>query len=255
MNSNKRLMIIYIFIIILIGIFAISIYRYPRSFLKYGVSILGWILFVGKIIYDRWDKFYFFIQQCIYLILNDNTKWDFSAEFKGTFDEHSIEKILEEVNKSYEGIRVIQQTNKSIELKVNDFRIELNFENNNCSPYNTLANQLNSLTMYILDYRVTFRKSLETLNNKLEPLVNIVEKSLGVKESHYFLDVYFEKPNPYFGVYLRNLSLEEIYAFNVTIIMNNDKTIKVSKEKLMLNTTSIGKLIALSNKYLTLSKY
>lgn len=254
---NKKFTIISS-ILILIGLFITAViwFRDPRKDLSDLLFLGGWILFFMRLLYDNWSKFYFEYQKIKHMIFNYDTRWDFSIEYKGDFNKKELNKTINTITNNYkDNYKINEISNSKYYVTINNImRFELTYYENYGIPDHINPSD-NTITINSLDIPTSYRKSKEVLNNQLLPFIELIEDNMNLmnKDKLYTLDINFLKPNPYFGVFIRKLSLKDVADFNIKMNIQHSSNVSVTKKKIKINTSSLSNLINLTEKYLALS--
>lgn len=221
-------------------------------------DLLGWAFLVLKIMYDRWPSFYLTTTRLWYWMTNPEVVWDMSILFHGDFAQDALDKVVE----------AMSSRDKDFVFKANTpFRKELwlrrtLFEITSYSdPAEALGLELGSETkrsihVQMREKEVTYRTSLNCLDRFLAPMLEAIERSLSPSATTYSLSVVFQKPNPFFGLYVRRLKLAHIADFRVTFDVKSGGSgtnVKILKDVLQITTSSRDALMMMSRKYLCLS--
>jgi len=209
---------------------------------------LGTISFFFQLIYNHVEKVYLFVQKVKFNITNPDTLWNFVADFehlnkedlfevKKVFTEHKDLKMVREINNSAfeiafkNGIRVqIVATNSS---EINLFNLHIEFQ----------------------DLQVTFRKSLDVIDNTIstmmEDIISIISTKVNA-QYHYVISFDNKRDiNPFYGLYISRVSKSDLNTFNI-VFSKDESSVKVSKKRITLSANSITKVNQLTKKYLLL---
>lgn len=248
---------IFLIMIGIIMVFVVDLSNLNNDFINkigFFVLLLGWLLFLIKVLYNRWTPLYFWIQRLKMQILNDDTLWNFSILYEGNIKEEDLVSLVNEIIKRYpQSCKIKKQTQNDYKFSIGkwlDFEIVLSKEHG--LPEEIVSN-ISSLNINLFHKTITFRKTMNVLKKELCPIVDILDKNIKYSKKLYTLNVEFQKPNPYFGLFVKRLSLDEVSDFDISINLNNSGNVTVTKEKVIINTDTFHSLLNISNEYLTLS--
>jgi hypothetical protein len=206
----------------------------------------GWLLFLVKIAYERFERFYMLIQHVRYWLFNEETHWDISAEY--ITDLSSCPELLTSIEQAfiadYPRVKVKRITPDSLDLRVGPINLELRLHVD--------SNGTSKLRVDLLDMLLSYRGTMRMLDQELMPMLQLIEKQARSGGYRYWLAVKFLSSNPYYGLYLKRLSADRIIRMNAEI-KDRQGVIQVTQERIRISADCLTSLRRLSLSYLTLS--
>jgi len=215
----------------------------------------AWLLMVFKVLYDKWDRFYFGINRLKLRMTNSSISWDFSVELVLPEDkslDDAYRAILDRLPNATTKINL--EIDKVLKMPGYTLFCKLRQD----TSIHDLQGALGSiLVLQVSDMVAPFRTTWPLIRNEILPLLEHVREAVApVIDQKYTLKVSFEHGNPYFGLFIRKLDPAQVRYFNCEFtetLAGAQETVSISKDKVSLTTASIASLSALSEKYLTLS--
>ena len=113
-----------------------------------------------------------------------------------------------------------------------------------------------NLFLDLTDMNVSYRYTEKTLSKKIAPLLEKLSRNLRAEWTKYTLRIKYDGANPFFGLYVKKLPPHQVAKFHCElfeIVGSETDSVMIGKEEAIINTTSITSLLALSQKYLSLS--
>jgi len=208
-----------------------------------------------KVLYDQWPQFYLAVTRLRLWILNGEVAWTMAIDFESPSTSESVDGIVQAIREAYPKAQVwgsdpLMKTMRLPmlgALRIQATELSLPFDEE--EPI---------LSLQFTDFVVPFRHSnkvlealISLLNDKIKPIVR-------PSREKYAFTVRFGGPNPYYGLFLRQLNLpkQELIAFNcefVDRIRHKKETVQVSQDGVALVAHDLLNLQSLARRYVTLS--
>jgi len=228
------------------GLLGYLVFRYPAWFIANGALLLGWILLGVQIVYQRSDRLYWTIQKIKYFVINPDTQWDLSVRYSGLNPGiQTLPLVQKELIKAAKLDRAVvkNKSRSSFEIRADELTIEVVADEEN-----------QSLEVFFTKIPVSFRGSQRTIEQRITPVLEAIEKGASISDKIYWLTVYFGNINPYFGLYMRRIKPEQVAEMNIQIGSGDEEQVNISKQKLTIKNTSLVDLQHSARKFLTLSE-
>ncbi|APQ59804.1 hypothetical protein PPOLYM_02571 [Paenibacillus polymyxa] len=243
------------FAALLTSVIAVSVYNNLNhilsnflDFLKYGFGILG----ILTTLYNYYHKFHLFISRLKIIFLNSNATWNVSSVFDGNFDESiliKIKKKIEDIDGKAEFVMVDNNTIQAFSKGLNVF-----------FDYATIYDadedeHRGHLVLRIRDYNASYSLAMETLDEKIIPLMTLITQETKPEDSKYIFKIDFGKSNPFMGLAVKNIDKASIVDFS--FMYNESKgiskrNVKVGKKGIECTTTTLSDFQTASGNFLSL---
>lgn len=213
---------------------------FPSPVIRIAAAISGWMLFLMKVMYHHWDRFYLLCQRFCLNIVNPDTLWSFTVRYDCALDNGDFLKVKSVLvgSRYLEDVKMYDLTSSITEIKAKGISLQV-------------VHDIDTLQIHILNMPVTYTKAKRTIGETIAPIIEEVEKALSLDDKHYFLTVELEGINPYFGLYVSKLKKQDIQGFNVSFNIDNNQ-VEVTKNKIYVTTQSIGQMVEAARKCLLL---
>ena len=242
MSRKTSLLFIGVGIACLIGI-VYAMLNYPSQ----GATILGWALFLGQLAYSYSERLYWLLQSVKCYAVNPETQWSLSVRYSlDDWDETTMAAVRHAL-----GTAAVRDRPTIRDLSSHRFEIradELTME------VVTSHDEGCYLEVFFEKLPVSFRGSEKAMSERIRPALESLEGKIRARTKQYHLTVYFGKLNPYFGLYMRRLRQEDISLMTIKVTNHPEGMLDISKEKISIYTSSLGRLDDSVKKYLTLSE-
>jgi len=220
--------------------------------------IPSYILFIGRLAYDKFDLFALSINKFVLFSLNKSVKWGIKAIYQ--FDESN------EINQSDFNNCVLRIKNVFTDYKIwvendNKFIVKLSDGGTFKLEFYNIPTNIEgekSITLDISIIQVPFRESKKRINY-FAGLIQKIFQEIICSNKKYQFQLKFEGTNPYFGLFVKRVHLPEKQEIMFNIEFNEE--IGVHKGKISINskdmniiTSDLQSLQELSKKYLSLSQ-
>ncbi len=216
----------------------------------------GWVAFCVRLLYDKWSWFHFGVNRIKHFLLNRGTNWEVTVEYRGRFGAQTLTKVQEVLQIGGRKFSLGSDPRKAhvsgdldmmpLELRLLDEQ-QLHREE---PIYGTV--------FFSMKLRANYRESMALVDG-LTSLLERIEAVVKPSSCKYAGTVEFRGKNPYFGFFVRKLGLARIEAFNCVFQVpprrNHaaiEASVMVSKERVMLSTSSRTEFGSLSRRYLLL---
>lgn len=245
-----------IFILVLfISALSISIFQYKgvifKNFtdvLKYTFGIVG----ILTTLYNYYQKFYLLVHRIKIILLNDDSTWNVSALYEGKFDEGILKKIETKIRSMDEDAEfhythncLFQSYTKGLTLY-----IEFNYAYNSDEDEDE-----GNLLVRVRDYHASYNQSITTLDEKITPLLTMINEEIRPNKSKYNFKISFGEKNPFLGLVARNIDKSSILDFSFKTkkeIGISQRYVEVNKKGIECTTTTLTDFQSASGNFLTL---
>lgn len=222
-------------------VMAVYLYRAPNNFLINIPLILGWVLFLFQITWDKSERFYIWWKRLVFIIKNPESIWNMRITFKGYYERNIFNKIDNIFSSQSKKLSITSLSNTRKLYRLSSISFEV-----------VLREDLSEIDFMIHDLEVSYRRSKQIIERELAHIFEIIQMDLKPDSGNYHLNIEFKGLNPYFGFFVRRLNISDVNGFNVTFKVESDQ-ITVSKRGIEINTRTIQNLNTLSKDYLALS--
>jgi len=246
---------LFISAILLISVSAILIFNYRDAIkanfvdvLKYGFGILG----ILTTLYNYYHKFHLFVTRLKIIFLNSNSTWNVNATFEGSFNEGILKKIEKKLEDTEEKVEFVYINNNSFQAFSKGLTITFDYS----SYYNSDEDDINgNLTVRVRDYNASYNLAMETLDEKIIPLLALITQETKPDNTKYTFKIEFAKTNPFLGLAVKNIDKASLVDFSFRY--NKDKGVSkrhvnVSKKGLECTTTTLSDFQIASGNFLAL---
>lgn len=236
----------------------------PNLNLSEWLSVLtffsGWILFLLKVLYERVDKLYLWVNYGKSWLFNQTSLWDLDIEYTGKFTSTIINEINNIIMKNFQNYKTVYNSSNSLNMLVDGININILLTEETEAVDGT-TEYFNNLNIDLRDIRAPFRETKNLINKMVSVLSSIDDKLLTtykhIDNKKYSATIKFRKTNPYFGLYVKRLKLKKLDSFTCVFDVSqtdedSDKVL-VGKENICIASKKLTSFQSLSLKYLALS--
>ncbi len=189
-------------------------------------------------------RVYLFVQRLRYLITNRETVWRLSIEFQGTFNGERIRglvhEIVQEDPKENSLLRSaadhhVFRYRRTVTVGVDLIRMDVAVPDEVGELGQTLA-------ISILDQKVSYRGSKRMIEGILVPFFERLRDELRPDHGKFSMNVPFEGPNPFFGLYIEQMDLKQVREFTFVFsipLANPGDYVRVEKTDMTLVSSSL----------------
>jgi hypothetical protein len=205
----------------------------------------AWLIFVGKLLYDNFDRFYFWITRSWLWITNAEVDWLLSAELSGKSDESTLDAIIQKIITAFPGAKIWHSDNRK---KIIELPLGFNIQLRNTLSGDGLGSAEQIFVLNISELVVPFRKSEDVFDKLVALIDDIVLPLINPETQKYTFKVRFGKVNPYFGLFVRKLRVPEqrLVAFRVEFdehVGHKTERVDVSEARASLTTQSLSNIL------------
>lgn len=247
----------FLFTIVTFGISFVSVIIYANisviienwfDSLKMALGVIGLI----ATLYNHWKKFNLLVTRIGIILFNSNTTWNVTATFDGEFDSKIQEKICAIVR---------EHDSKMYREVVNDrcFRILTNgllMQFDYTDIYTEDGDETQGhLVVQIKDFHASYEGAISALENKIIPVLSLIDKNVRSNSSFFKFKISFGKKNPFIGLAVKNVSEAKIDDFWYSYEKNNGfikRTVKIRKQSIECSTNSLSDFQTSSINFLSL---
>lgn len=200
-----------------------------RTFLDLVLVVLALMPMIIK----HTPKLHLALAKASFRIKNSAVTWDLNVRYAALTKPLSLDEILAQLaTRSGEGFTLRYRTESQASATL--FR-NLTVEISKYHPFDPEGSSELEITLGITPVAIGYRESQVFLDERLVPTLNIVKDLLAPEWVSYTLRVDFGSVNPFFGLYVQQLSLEYVkdfmFEFKVPSITNQG-TVTVGKQHL-----------------------
>jgi hypothetical protein len=216
---------------------------------------LGWFVAFLKMLYDSSTRIYLSVSKCIAWLTNATTNWEFAVDYSLAYKEPAaIDEAKNVILEMFPEAKLWEngETQKIIHAPGFTVRIKLLLD----FPQGVLERNTTSLCLDFTDMNIPYRSSQKILMKKIAPLLERISDKLKPDWTKYTFRIRFDGTNPFFGLYIKKLPANQIVNFKCElfeIIGSEREIVTLGKRETIINTSSLSNLIALSQKYVSLS--
>lgn len=216
----------------------------------------GWLGMLFKMLYDRWDRFYFFANRVWLWLTQDPIALDFSAEFGVGDRTDALNIAWDTIKTHFPDAKPRNHTDRGLVVRLERYSVFLSRHAEIVEP-SIVTEPRNALLIEISDFTQPYRTGSRILENEIFPLLEWLKEALAPTDQKYQMKLIFERANPYFGLFVRKLHLPQVISFNCQFVdaksTGQRETVTVNKDKLTIVTEQISSLQSLTRKYISLS--
>jgi hypothetical protein len=212
----------------------------PTGTVIFVAASAGYVFTGLKYLYDNNETVYLTVQRWRCVMLGLDTTWNFIARIttRGPFDIEPFRRkfmALQGPNN-----KIITQTDGSISITFADTSFVI-------FPVGD-----EELDIHVNNINVSYRRSDSVLDERIGPLIEMLQRELLVDKASFFLDVKFSDINPFLGGYLRRIAEKDLKGFNVSFVFHADE-VTVTKDNVKVKANSFSELVSVSRRVLALS--
>lgn len=214
----------------------------------------SYLLFVLMVLYDRWDPFYFHTTKGIMWLWNSKVSWSMTAEWERVASQEPVTAIYEALKASYPD--AVPWMNGERE-KIIKLPIGCMVRIRQVMTFDGIEGESTIVSIDIGDLVVPFRSATEILD-AIVGLLTVSHKALRPDAERYTFRVTMPGPNPYFGLFVRQLRLpkQQLVSFICEFteyIGPIEEQVQVSDKRISFVAHSVSTLQTLSRRYVTLA--
>ena len=247
-----------IFLIVAAAVFAYFVPTLTKSVvarINAAVTAAGWVLFLGQYLYHTSQRIFFATNRLWLLLSNKSVSWTLKVTLEEIQKSVFPTEIVGAIRDSYgKHARVWQEDSSQAILNLPGWTLRIS--RGTRPEYGDIdARQEDYLTLEVPDLEVPFRESADRIGRRIMPLVEKIVRMTDAANAKYAATVAFKGSNPYFGFFVRRVSLADIVNFQCEyfdLIAGERERVSVRKDRIELVSASLSGIGHLSLKYLAL---
>ena len=182
-----------------------------------------------------------------YWILNKETTWDLSLQFRGAFDTEHLDRFVHRL--------ALERPSETEVLQASATRFLIRYrrlftvEFALGPGYDALAglddqpgDDLTTLDVVIYEQQVSYRRSRQVLEDVLIPFAEQLKEDFTPQSASFSLRVRFDRGNPFFGLYLEQLRPDLVTDFRFEFQLparRKGEYVRVNKEEMVVSAKSV----------------
>jgi hypothetical protein len=236
----KHIKILFVWIVVTFLLF-ISLFKNPYDFFINGTIVLGWLLFALQFTANQSESFYLFLRRNWLFVTNPECLWNMQVSMNGSYDR-TIFSIIDDCLQRYgDSLRITKLSNTRQLYRIKSISIEISVDED-----------VGEIYFSIYDLEVSYRRSKDIIEKEISKLFELIQTKIKPDSRRFGLKIEFKGSNPYYGLYVKRMNVDDVQGFNITFKVENDR-VAITKTCLEINTDSIQNLSILSKEYITLS--
>jgi hypothetical protein len=218
------------------------------------IAVIPWLVPLFKMLYDSFPKIYMFVNRIIASTLNTSTRWEFSIKYSLPLDSGDyLKSASDAILKYFPDAKLWQNESNQKIIKLTGITVRLK----NVDILQT-GDEENNVNLFVdmTDMNVPYRMTNKMLEHRMWPLIEKVTGSLRPDVVQYTMRVKYDKPNPFFGLYIRRLPPNQITNFNCDlfeIVGGEKESVSIHKEETIIISESMNNFRTVSRKYILFS--
>jgi hypothetical protein len=249
-------------LIFLTAIWAILGYSVPAltksivARLNASVAAAGWVLFLSQYLYHTSDRIFFTTNRLWLALANKSVRWTLKVSLEEIRAPVSLTEIVKVIRDSYgKEARVWQEDPSQAIINLPGWTLRIS--RGTRPEYGDIeARQEDFLMLEVTDLEVPFRESADRIGRRILPLIEKIVRMTDAGNPKYAAIIGFRGSNPYFGFFVRRVSLANIVDFQCEyfdLVGGERERVSVRKDRIELVSASLSGIGSLSLKYLALS--
>jgi len=228
------------------------------SFLSF-LIILGGLISTSRLFLQELSKkylpvYFFLTRQKLRFFTDTTSKWWFHARYNVVSEDafYEIDKLIKNTRFA---IKIKNKNDREIELLVNEtitLRVAFTPENESFLNHNQIDITSNKI-------EVSYNHTKHKLETEIEPLLQLFDDWFKSDSRSYQFNVDFMKDNPFFNVYIANLSQSKVEDFKVILHVdgNSPKSksdrIEISSRNMRITADSTNSFKKLAENFVMLT--
>lgn len=256
MVTNRTVSLVFLLVFILFAMISGSLIwlNNESDWRPIVIAVIPWCVPLFKMLYDSFPTIYLFVNRIIAITVNSSTRWEFSIKYVlPQNSKNQLESAANIIMKSFQDAKLWQNEAEQKIIRLSGITIRL--KNIDILHSNDEDNSLN-LFIDMTDMNVPYRLTNKTLEHRMWPLIEKLTNTLKPDLVQYTMRVKYDKPNPFFGLYIRRLPPNQITNFNCElfeIIGGEKESVSIHKEETVIISASMANFRTVSRKYLLFS--
>jgi len=189
-------------------------------------------------------RVYLLVQRVRYWITNQETVWRLSLDFQGNFDGERIRELVHGiVQENPEENSLLRSAadhhvfryNRTVTVGLDLVRLDV-------AVPDEIGESDQTLAISILDQRVSYRGSKRMIEGVLVPFFERLWNELRPDHGKFSMNVAFEGPNPFFGLYIEQMNLDQVREFTFVFTVptaNQGDYVRVEKTDMTLVSSTL----------------
>lgn len=242
-------------LVLFIAASSILIFQYRAILIQNFVDVLKYAFGIAGIItalYNYYQKFHLLVTRIKIILLNGDSTWNVSAVYDGEFNENIQNKIESKI-RTIDKLAEFQRVNNCCFQSYTQ-GLTLYFEYADFYNGDEDENQ-GHLVVRVRDYHASYNKSIETLDEKIVPLMTMIHEEVKPNKSQYSFKISFGEKNPFLGLVARNIDKTSIIDFSFKTkkeIGISRRYVEVNKKGIECTTTTLSDFQSASGNFLAL---
>jgi len=215
--------------------------------LRTGLELLLVILAFLPPVVRQSPRLYLLWSRIKYWILNKETTWDLSLQFRGAFDTERLERFVHRLALEHMGeTEVLQATATRFLIRYRrlftvEFALGPGYDAL-ARPGDEAGGDLTTLDITVYEQQVSYRRSRRILEDVLIPFAEQLKEELTPQSASFSLRVRFDRGNPFFGLYLDQLRPDLVNEFRFEFQLpagRQGEYVRVNKDDMVVSAKSV----------------
>lgn len=243
MKINKNFIIVTSIVGLLIILITVSFYiEFNLVILNIIITIVPILLFYLQYVLENVSSAFILWNKIKTYLNNPGIDWQLTCYLE--FDDediYTLDTFYDNLIDKYDEISIQYRSGNKI-----SFRIEL-------SIYEISYLEDGRIRIYSTS-NINYRESREKINLQFDSIIKEIEKTIGKRSTFesYSLRINFKNENPFYGIYLKKISDQEIDSFTIKYSID-DISFLVDKNSIEASGISILSLDKISRDFLVIS--
>jgi len=217
--------------------------------LRTGLELLLLVLAFLPAAVKHSPRLYLWLSQIKYWILNKETTWDLSLQFRGNFVAERVDRFVHRLALEQPGETEVKQA--SATRFIVRYRRLFTVEFSLGPGYEAIAgigdelpgaDGLTTLDIVVYEQQVSYRRSRGVLEDVLIPFAEQLKDEFTPQSASFSLRVRFDRGNPFFGLYLERLRPDLVTDFKFEFRLpaaRKDEYVRVDKDTMVVSAQSV----------------
>lgn len=141
-------------------------------------------------LYNYYHKFYLFISRVRIILLNSNSTWNVNATYDGEFNEEIVLQLKQKILKTFPKAEIFEISKTAFQAYTLGLTIYIEYVDVEDNEWEELKGHL---FLRVRDYNASYSLAMETLDEKIIPILTMVEHKTRPTNSMYNFKVEFGK--------------------------------------------------------------
>jgi len=181
-----------------------------------------------------------------YALLNKETTWDLSLQFRGNFDSAHVEKLVHRLALENVGETEVLDSSESRFLiryrRLFTVELQLGLGDEALAGIEPGGAHFATLDVTIYEQQVSYRRSKRVLEDLLIPFVEQLKGEFTPDSVSFSLRVRFDGGNPFFGLYLQQLRPDLVSQFQFEFQLPASRAgeyVRVNKDDMLVTAGTV----------------